>query len=378
MAAKRILHIVSSLGTGSGVMAVLMNYHRHIDRERLQFDYLSFRNTTDTYEEEIGALGGRVYHISRPSPGREFRGQLKRFFREHQGEYDTIHCHPLYAAVIFAPMAERYGIKRVIQHSHTTKYSDKRLSAMRNRLMLALFGGRITDFAACSEGAKEIFFWKKPDEVFLVPNAIDLQRYAFSATARAELREQHCIPRGATVVGHVGRFAPQKNHHFLLEAFAAYVRRDPAARLLLVGDGELYEKVKREAEARSLGESVIFAGRTGQAERYYSAMDVFALPSVFEGFGLVAAEAQANGLPCVLSDRVPKLADIGGNVQFLPIEKGTEPWLRGLQQAAATGRAKMGVDPAWDIRQAVKRLEGYYLEGCEPPEDIGRVDEEMT
>ena len=91
MAAKRILHVVSSLGTGSGVMAMLMNYHRHICRERLQFDYLSFRDTTGTYEEEIKALGGRVYHISRPSPGGSFRRQMDAFFREHQGEYDTMH-----------------------------------------------------------------------------------------------------------------------------------------------------------------------------------------------------------------------------------------------------------------------------------------------
>lgn len=363
MMEKRILHIVSSLGVGSGVMAMLMNYHRNIDRKRLQFDYLSFRSTSDTYEEEIRALGGRVYHISRPSLGWSFHRQMKSFFREHQGEYDAIHCHPLYAAVIFAPMARRYGVRRVIQHSHTTKYSDKRISAVRNWLMLALFGGRITDFAACSEEAKKIFFWKKSDEVFFFPNAIDLRRYAFSETAREELRERYCVPWGATVIGHVGRFAPEKNHRFLLEVFAGYAHSNPAARLLLVGDGALKKRVEQEAETRGLGERVIFVGRTCRMEEYYSAMDVFALPSVFEGFGLVAAEAQANGLPCVLSDRVPKLANIGGKVQFLPLEDGTEPWLRGLRQAAAAGRSEGNVDPEWDIRRAVKRLESYYLEG---------------
>lgn len=214
MAAKRILHVVSSLGTGSGVMAMLMNYHRHICRERLQFDYLSFRDTTGTYEEEIKALGGRVYHISRPSPGGSFRRQMDAFFREHQGEYDTMHCHPLYAAVIFAPAAKRYGIRRVIQHSHTTRYSDKPLSAARNRLMLALFGRRATDFAACSREAKRIFFWKKPEEVFWLPNAIDLQRFAFSSEARRELRQRYQIPQETTVIGHVGRFSPEKNHLF--------------------------------------------------------------------------------------------------------------------------------------------------------------------
>lgn len=362
MGEKRILHIVSSLGTGSGVMAMLMNYHRHIDRERLQFDYLSFRNTTDTYEDEIRELGGRVYHISRPSPCGSFCGEMKSFFREHQGEYDTIHCHPLYTAVIFAPTARHYGVRRVIQHSHTTKYSDKRVSAVRNLLMLALFDHRITDFAACSQEAKGIFFWKKSEEVFLLPNAIDLPRYAFSEEARKELREQYQLPPEATVIGHVGRFSPEKNHRFLLEAFADYAQFDPTARLLLVGDGVLQEQVKQEAEARGLGESVIFAGRTNHAERAYSAMDVFVLPSVFEGFGLAAAEAQANGLPCVLSDRVPKLADIGGNVCFLPIEKGTEPWLQGLRRAAAVGRAAGSVAPEWDIRRTVKQLERYYLE----------------
>lgn len=360
---KRILHIVSSLGTGSGVMAVLMNYHRHIDRERVQFDYLSFRDTTGTHEAEIASLGGRVYHIGRPAPTAAFRRQLDDFFRTHRGDYDTIHCHPLYAAVIFAPTARRYGVRRVIQHSHSTKYSAKRLSAVRNWLMLLLFGHRATDFAACSQEAKRIFFWKKPEEVFLLPNAIDLQRYAFSPAARRQLRESWQIPEDATVIGHVGRFSPEKNHFFLLEVFGAYAQLEPTARLLLVGDGALLEQVKRETEARGLTERVIFAGRTDRVEAYYAAMDVFALPSVFEGFGLVAAEAQANGLPCVLSDRVSTLADIGGRVQFLSIEEGAGLWVWGLQQAAADGRTGAPVDPDWDIRQAARRLENYYLEG---------------
>lgn len=164
------------------------------------------------------------------------------------------------------------------------------------------------------------------------------------------------------MIGHVGRFSPEKNHLFLLEVFAGYLRSDPAARLLLVGDGAMQEQIRQRAEALGLGEKVIFAGRTDRVERYYAAMDVFAMPSVFEGFGLAAAEAQANGLPCVLSDRVPELADIGGHVRFLPIGQGTEPWILGLRQAAAAGRTETPVDPEWDIRRAVKRLECYYLE----------------
>lgn len=124
----------------------------------------------------------------------------------------------------------------------------------------------------------------------------------------------------------------------------------------------MQEQIRRRAEALGLGEKVIFAGRTDRVERYYAAMDVFAMPSVFEGFGLAAAEAQANGLLCVLSDRVPELADIGGHVRFLPIGQGTEPWILGLRQAAAAGRTETPVDPEWDIRRAVKRLECYYLE----------------
>ena len=163
------------------------------------------------------------------------------------------------------------------------------------------------------------------------------------------------IPSGMDL----GRFSPEKNHLFLLEVFAGYLRSDPAARLLLVGDGAMQEQIRRRAEALGLGEKVIFAGRTDRVERYYAAMDVFAMPSVFEGFGLAAAEAQANGLPCVLSDRVPELADIGGHVRFLPIGQGTEPWILGLRQAAAAGRTETPVDPEWDIRRAVKRLECY-------------------
>ena len=358
---KRVLHIVSSLGSGSGVLSVLMNYHRQIDRTRLQFDYLSFRQTEGTYESEILTLGGRVYHCSRPSLAPAFQRELESFFRAHAGEYDIIHCHPLFASAVFAPAAKRHGVTRVIQHSHTSRFSAKPLSAARNFLTLLFFGRRATDYAACSEAAKRVFFWVKPQNVYLMENAIDLTHFAFSPEARSAIRNAYQIPEDAVVLGHVGRFSREKNHKFLLEVFAQYLLLQPSARLLLIGDGAEMDAVRRQAESLGCAGRVIFAGRTGEVARLYSAMDLFLLPSIFEGLGLVALEAQANGLPCLVSDRVPEEARLGPALSFLPLEAGSLAWAQALAEISPHRRLDAIPAGTRDIRQAARSLEQYYL-----------------
>lgn len=363
MPMTRILHVVSSLGTGSGVMSVLMSYHRAVDKTKLQFDYLSFRQTTDTYEQEISSLGGRIYHCSRPALSKNFFDEIECFFADHAGEYEIIHCHPIYASAVFAPAAKRHGVRHVIQHSHSTKRSDNPVSALRSLAIQLLLGRRATDYVACSEEAKKLFFWVRPEQVYLMRNAIDFERFRFSGEKRAEIRRLFEIGTQDTVLGHVGRFSKEKNHFFLLEVFRAYRKTDPSAWLLLVGDGVLLEQVKKRAEQLGISDHVIFAGRQSCVSAYMSAMDYFLLPSKFEGFGTVLIEAQASGLPCMASTKVPEAVKLTETLQFQPLHFGSETWASRIAPIKTESeRMQSGSVPQseFEIHSAAKRLEEYY------------------
>lgn len=356
----RVLHIVSSLGVGGGVMSVIMNYYRHIDREKVQFDFLSFRETTNTYASEIEELGGKIYHCARPSLKPRFQQEINKFFMEHQGEYHIVHCHPVFAGGIFAKVAKKHGVTHVVQHSHTTQMGTTRASAFRNGVIVTLLGRRATDYAACSEAAKKVLFWKKPQDIFLLYNAIETENYRFSPESRAEIRRELDIPEDCLVLGNVGRFTEQKNHKFLIELFQKVHQHRPEARLLLVGDGNLMDGCKEQVRALGLEPWVLFVGRQKDIKGYMSAMDVFLLPSLFEGFPVVLVEAQANGLPAVVSDRVTQESQLTEEVTFLPLG-AVEQWLDAVLRYDTAEREASGVLPElFDIAYTAKQLEGYY------------------
>lgn len=358
----RILHIVSSLGTGSGVMSVLMSYHRAIHQKKVQFDYLSFKETSDTFEEEILSLGGRVYHCSKPSLSVRFYREIEGFFKTHSGEYPIVHCHPIYAAAIFAPTAKRYGAQCVIQHSHTTQFGGSKASAVRNQIIQLLFGRRATHFAACSQEAKKLFWWVNPKEVYLMATAIDCGQVSYSPERRQQMRAALGIPEQVTVLGHIGRFCDQKNHRFLLEIFAEYVKRMPESRLLLLGDGPLLPDIRAYARELSIAGQVIFAGRHRNVGDYLSAMDVFLLPSKFEGLGIALVEAQISGLPCFASSAVPGEVRLTRQLSFLNLKAGSAAWARKI--AATPLRRERCLEEGdgsfCQIHAAAEALRQYY------------------
>ncbi len=344
-------------------MSVLMSYHRHIDRSRVQFDYLFWRQTDHTFEEEIEALGGRVYWLPRPGMTANFFKEANAFFTEHRGEYPIVHCHPIYASAIFGGLARKQGASHVIQHSHTTRLSGKSLSAARNLVILGLFGRRATDYVACSQAAKKIFFWKKPEQVCLMRNAIDEEKFAFSQARRDALRAELGLGEGTLVLGHVGRFSKEKNHPFLLDVLTQVRKRRPDARLLLVGDGVLFDKIRELSVQKGLAGAVIFAGRQSDVAGYMSAMDLFLLPSVFEGLGIVLVEAQVNGLPCLAADTVTRESNVSGTVTYLPL-KNEEDWVDTILEGVESGRnhgANQLAEVGYNIAVEANRITDYYL-----------------
>lgn len=293
--------------------------------------------------ERLKRLGTDVFYVGTRGPrwkrpSAYYRNTLKLL---QNGSYDCVHIHGdvAYLLLIFAKAARRAGVGRIILHSHAAGIDggSRRLKAALHRLCRGALLGCATDFAACSDKAAE---WMYPgldvSRVKMVKNGVELERFAFDPSVRARVRGDLKL-EDACVVGHVGRFAYQKNHEYLLDAFAAMRRRVENARLLLVGEGVLFDEIRAKAARLGLEKDVIFYGASNDVGKLMQAMDLLVLPSRFEGLPVVGVEAQAAGLPVLFSDRITRQADLTGHVRFLPIDRSSI--------------GKWG-DAAWEVAEA--------------------------
>lgn len=322
----RVLHFVSTLSRGSGVMSVIMNYYRHIDRDKVQFDFLHFIACEDSYMEEIRELGGKIYCIDKPGSSFQSIKQLNSFFRLHAGEYTWLHNHEVYLTFLLRPIAKRYGLEKFIVHCHATKYSDKTLNAVRNRILCLPIRLMKVERFACSEAAGKFLYGEKmlkAGKVFIMHNAIDCEKFRFRPEVRERLRKEMGL-EGKFVIGHVGRFERQKNHEFLIEVFAECKKEIDSCILLLIGEGSLRSKIEKKVVEKGLKNSIIFLTKRNDMEYLYQVMDLFVLPSLYEGLPVSCLEAQVNGLECIVSRTVTdelKKQTIGSIITMLPLEK---------------------------------------------------------
>ncbi|MBR6889655.1 MAG: glycosyltransferase, partial [Clostridia bacterium] len=274
--------------------------------------------------------------------------------------YDCAHIHGdlAYLLLIFAKAARRAGVKKIILHSHAAGIDGRlrRAKGALHALTRRALKRCATDFVACSDRAAR---WMYPNldagRVVQVNNGVDLDRFAFDPQTRERVRSDLGL-EGAFVVGHVGRFAWQKNHEYLLRAFSAIRARVPGARLLMVGEGPLFDGTRALAGELGLLDDVIFYGASYDVGALMQAMDLFLLPSRFEGLPVVGVEAQAAGLPVIFSDAVTRQAKLTDSAWFLPTDEGAvELWARrALDVAGAQIDRRQGL-------QAVKRA-GFAIE----------------
>ena len=360
----RILHFISTISINSGVMAVIMNYYRHIDRDKIQFDFLFFKDSpaNTTYIDEIESLGGRVYLIEQPTHIFHYIRKLNKFFEEHKNEYAILHIHEVYLTFLLAPIAHAHGLK-VITHCHSTKFSDKPFNSIRNRLACIGINKHADLRFACSKAAGIALYGKSADFT-VINNAIDLDKFAFNAAKRAKLRNGLNL-EDKIVIGHVGRFSKEKNHRFLVEVFYEFQKTLPNSALLLIGEGPLMKSVKEQTRSLGLKDKVVFLGRRTDVADLYNVMDTFLLPSLFEGLGVVLIEAQANGLPCVASSCVPDEADVEG-ITFVSLKQSVEEWHRILTESLLFPRDKNCslhdiTMQKYNIKVMVRMLEKEYL-----------------
>ena len=358
----RVLHILQRMEAG-GTQALLMNIYRKIDRTKVQFDFLVVYKEKQFYDDEIEKMGGHVYKLSFREDLNlpKFQKDLAVFFTQHH-EYKIVHCHAYTIGYFCLKAAKKAGIPVRIAHSHSNAaVHDVKLPL--KLIMQKLFTRYSTDLFACSEEAGKFAF--KGKKFGIVQNAIDSQKFIADANIREEIRKALRV-ENKFVVGHVGRMQPEKNHDFLIDVFAELKKSKPDAELILVGTGPLEDKVKSKVVEKGLSDCVHFLGNRKDMNRIYQAMDVFVFPSLFEGLGIVAIEAQAAGVPIVCSEGLPPETDITPIYRKLLLSDGEEKWanaaLKMTQNPKAhTNMQQYVIDAGFDMNVTAKYMEGYYL-----------------
>lgn len=361
----RVLHINSSLSNNSGVIAVLLNYYQNLDREKIQFDFLYYLPSNFSSEKRIERLGGKTYKISKTNNLLKFRKQISSFFNSYRGQYPIVHLHDPFLARIIYDILKKNGVRYLIVHSHATCYSDKKISSIRNRLLCMNIARHCDVCMACSKAAGDFLFGKKV-KYYVMNNAIDLEKFKYNQQIRIEKRHEFGL-NNEFVLGHVGNFVNQKNHFFLLKIFSEVLRLKPDAKLLLVGDGILRQRIENKAAEMGIIQKIMFLGKRRDVNEIYQAMDVFALPSLFEGLPMVGVEAQCSGLPIVFSDEISPEAGIG-NFMFLKLKDSPGKWASVILQMYEHHKRDKDIAlrnlklHGFDIRTEALKLQNFYFD----------------
>ncbi|WEV64327.1 glycosyltransferase family 1 protein [Bifidobacterium sp. ESL0732] len=360
----RILVVSGPLVRG-GAETVTMNYYRHFDRDKVQFDFLVPDNgECGAYESEIKELGGIIYKTPPMHDFFHYIFGLRKFFREHKN-YKIIHSNIDELSYLPLRVAKQMGIPVRIAHAHTSRTTGK------YSLLLNYFRRKLPKYAthyfACSEVAGRWLFGDKAEDdgkVAIIKNSIDLNDYAFSESRRRTERKRLGIRQSEFVVGTVGRLTKVKNQGFLLKIFAEIVKMCPDSLLLIVGDGELREDLQEKSVQLGIQSKVRFTGSVPDDWDYMQAMDAFVFPSLFEGLGMALIEAEVAGLPCFTSDQVPLEADITQEVSFIPINSSPMYWAEQIMMFPKHNRVDHVSDAkaaGMDIVTEAAKLQNFYL-----------------
>ncbi|MBQ4536499.1 MAG: glycosyltransferase [Lachnospiraceae bacterium] len=330
----RVLMSVGSLGIG-GTEQFVMNLFRNIDRERFDVDFVVFENDRLHYYQEITNTGSHVFFCD-SNRVNKFHAAMERAIKVRnvlkQNKYDIIHCHSCsFLGIIQSAIPGKFskGVK-VIAHTHSVGMPKNNPVDKMLRRIVKYFTCVVIDYGfSCSDVASESKYTKRfieSDRHFIIHNAIEVEKFLYSAELRTIVREELSIMNNTTVIGHVGRLEHCKNHEFLLELFSEYIKQNENSCLLLVGDGTLRPALELKAERLGIKEKVIFMGSQDHVERIYNAMDCFVMPSFYEGFPFVVVEAQINGLKVLLSDTITKTTNISGEVIYMSLNDSLIKW----------------------------------------------------
>lgn len=356
----RVAQIVGKM-VGGGVESVVMNYYRNIDKTKIQFDFIVDEDSTTVPREEIESMGGKVYTVPPYQRIKEYISALVELFKEN--DYKIVHSHLNTLSVFPLYAAKKAGVPVRIAHNHSTAGKGETKKNILKYTLRPFAKINATHYAACSEYAGEWLFGKKSiknGEVTIFNNAIDIDKFKFNPDVRNEVRKELGI-EDKFVVGHVGRFCYQKNHKFLIKIFDEIHKANPNSVLLIIGKGDLEDEIREHTKNLRLDECVKFPGQRNDVNRMYQAMDVFVLPSFYEGLPVVGIEAQMAGLPCVFSSEITKEILMTPNAVMLDLDSSTEEWKNAVlsSQKAISNNKECFAD--FDIKKQVKKLTEFYF-----------------
>ncbi len=356
----RVLQVVAVMNRG-GLETMIMNYYRNIDRSNIQFDFLVHGEDEGVYEKEIRALGGRIYRAPKFNPlhHRMYIRWLDDFFSKHSSDYQIVHSHYNSLGVYALKYAKKHGVATRVAHSHNSSYSlDYKIPVF--LYCKSILHQYSTHNFACGEEAGRWLFGKK-GTFRVIPNAIAIDEFKYRKVHRNEIRKQYNVGE-SLLLGHVGRFNKSKNHIYIIKVLSLLIQEGCDVKLMLVGEGESRLKaVNAHIKKLGLEEHVILTGGQSEVYKYMSAFDVFVFPSIHEGLPLTLVEAQASGLPCLVSDTIPEECRLTPLVQFLPIkENALGIWAHAIKKTQAKYRDKSASIDSFDIRKQVRNLEVFY------------------
>lgn len=322
----RVAHVIGNW-LGGGVESVVMNYYRNIDRNKVQFDFLCSESSTDIPYEEIEKLGGRVFIVPNYTKVFKYQKELQKIFKENN--YKIVHSHISTMSVFPLRAAKKVGVPVRIAHSHSTTNKKEKKKNLLKQILRPFSRVYATDYMCCSELAGRWLFGDKEYDkgnVYLLNNAIDLDKFKYNESLRKEKRKELGISDDTLVIGHIGRFVEQKNHRFLIDVFNEIHKKNSNSLLLLVGQGPLKKEIENKVEELKLNDSARFLGQRNDINELYQAFDVFLLPSLYEGLPVVGVEAQAMGLLCIFSDDMTKETKVLDTTRFISLNTSAEEW----------------------------------------------------
>lgn len=362
----RVLHSVSNMDR-AGIETMIMNYYRHIDKEKVQFDFLCNKQKEGAYDEEIRKMGGRIYKSPGLNPIKWFKYEkMVRSLLNENPDIKIVHSHNGAFSLQAQLVAKKNGIKNRIVHVHGTKIDFNLKLPL--KLIYKKFLKKVSNnYWGCGIEAVRYYFGDKEiksGNYKIIRNAIEVNKFVYNEQKRNELRKKYNL-ENKFVIGNVARFMTQKNHTFTLDLFKVILEKNKDAVLILLGDGELLEPMKQKAKNLGIDKAVMFLGNVNNVNDMYQAMDVFLLPSLFEGLPVVGIEAQASGLKCIMSDTITDEVAITNNVKFLSLKNDSlEKWADEILSNVGYKRKDMTkeiIEAGYSIEEEAKKLQEIYL-----------------
>ena len=318
----RIAQIVGKW-VGGGVEAVLMNYYRNIDHTKVQFDFICDDDSINIPYDEINSLGGKVILIPPYQKVFKYHKQLKKVLKENNYKIVHSHINTLSIFSLFAAYKAKVPVR--IAHSHSTTNKLEKKKNILKQIFKPFSKLFATHYFACTKHAGNWMFGNKK-EIYILNNAIELDRYKYNIDIRNKIRKELNINDDTLVIGHIGRFVEQKNHRYLIDIFNEIHSKNNNSILILIGQGPLQDEIKDKVNKLGISDSVLFLGQLDNANEYYQAFDIFLLPSLYEGLGMVLIEAECSGLLSYTSTEVPLEAKVTDNLYYMSLKDNPSIW----------------------------------------------------